>query len=69
MAQNTGGRSPVAIAKALKGVDFPVGKDGLEQQARDNDADQDTLDVLRSVADRQYQNMADVQKAVGEVER
>lgn len=68
MAQNTGGRSPVAIAKALKGTTFPAGKQDLQENARGNQADQATLDVLGQIADRQYQNMADVEKAVGEVE-
>ena len=68
MAQNTGGRSPVAIAKALKGTNFPAGRQDLEQQARQNGADGETMKVLSQLPDRQYKNMAEVEKGVGEVE-
>ena len=68
MADNKGGRSPIAIAKALKGADFPAGKQDLEERARSNGAEEETLEVLSQIAERQYQNMADVEKAVGEVE-
>ena len=68
MAKNTGGRSPIAIAKALKGMSFPASRKRLEEHARGRGADQGTLEVLGRLPDREYQNVADVEKGVGDVE-
>ena len=68
MAENTGGRSPIEIAKALKGIDFPAGKQDIEEHARSRGADKATMEVLSQLPDRRYQDVADVQKGVGEVE-
>ncbi|WP_246131717.1 DUF2795 domain-containing protein [Pistricoccus aurantiacus] len=59
--------SAAGIAKALKGVDFPCGKSELLKQAKANDAAKEIVEVLDEVSDRQFETMADVQKAVGEV--
>lgn len=64
-ASNTA--SAAGIAKALKGTDFPCARSGLIKQAKANDAAREVIEVLNELSDKQYETMADVQKAVGEV--
>ncbi|RCV86976.1 DUF2795 domain-containing protein [Vreelandella rituensis] len=59
--------SAAGIAKALKGTDFPCSKDDLIKQAKANHAEHDVVEVLNDFPSRQYETMADVQKAVGEI--
>jgi hypothetical protein len=68
MAKNTGGRSPVEISKALKGIGFPASKDELIEHAQRNKAEKSTLEVLQALPGQKFATMADVQKGVGEVE-
>lgn len=63
----SGTASAAGIAQALKGVDFPCGKSDLIKQAKANHAADEVVDVLNEFPDRQYETMADIQKAVGEV--
>lgn len=66
MAQ--GGHSPVNLARHLKGIDFPANKDDLVRHAKGTKADQEVLDVLNRMPEREYGDMADVMKGVGEVD-
>ncbi|MGY2462877.1 DUF2795 domain-containing protein [Vreelandella sulfidaeris] len=63
----TDSASAAGIAKALKGVDFPCGKADLLKQAKTNHAADDIIDVLNDFPKREYETMADIQKALGEV--
>jgi hypothetical protein len=72
-AATTSSVSAAAIAKVLSGVNFPKNKDELRDHAQKNMTDkevvyyQDVLSVIDSLPDREYQNMADVEKSVGRV--
>lgn len=68
MTRGLGGQSPANITHHLKGVDFPASRADLENQAKDNGADDDVLEILRQMPDREYDDMADVTKGIGEVE-
>ncbi len=59
--------SAAGIAQALKGVDLPCRKADLIKQAKANDASDEIIEVLNEFPGRQYETMADIQKAVGEV--
>jgi len=63
-----GGHSPSNIAHHLKGIHFPASRQDLANKARDNNAPQDVIDVLEQMPDRQYTNMAEMMKGVGEAE-
>ena len=63
-----GGQSPVNIARHLSGIEFPVSKKDLVDHANGNKADQDVMDILQQMPEREYASMADVMKGVGEVE-
>lgn len=59
--------SAAGVAEALKGIDLPAGKDALLDYAEDREAGEEVLETLEQLPDRQFETMADVQKAVGEV--
>jgi Protein of unknown function (DUF2795) len=65
--------SAVVIAKALSGIDFPKTKDNLKKYAEKNIskveiADPDAiLDVIDRLPNREYNDMADVEKSVSSV--
>lgn len=66
--QGQGGHSPANVAHYLSGIDFPASKDDLVRHARSHDAEDDVLEVLRQMPQRDYGSMADVMKGVGKVE-
>jgi hypothetical protein len=65
--------SAASIAKALSGIDFPKTKDSLKQYAKKNickvevQATTDILNVINQLPDRKYNNMADVEKSIGDI--
>ena len=65
--------SAAAVAKALSGIDFPKDKDSLKDYAKRNISKVETrdpnaiLDIINRLPDRQYNDMADVEKSVGRI--
>jgi HEAT repeat protein len=66
--------SAAAVAKVLSGIDFPKNKGELRDCAQKHmtdievaDPQQRIISVIDSLPDREYQNMADVEKSVGQV--
>jgi hypothetical protein len=52
------------VQKALKGADYPAGKDDLVRLAESNGAGGDVVDALRGMDGGRYESPADVMKAV-----
>lgn len=46
--------NPIQLQKFLKGAEYPLGRDELVTLAQGNDADDDALEALRAIPDRQY---------------
>ena len=46
--------NPIQLQKYLKGADYPMSKDDLVRLAQSNDADDNALEALRAIPDRQY---------------
>jgi Protein of unknown function (DUF2795) len=66
--------SAAAIAKVFAGMDFPKRKDGLKEYAKNiskagiDDVDLNTLlDVINRLPDKEYDNMADIEKSIGSI--
>jgi hypothetical protein len=66
MTRGVGGHSPSNVSMHLKGIDFPAHKQDLIEQAKRNRADRDVMEVINSMQDHEFRNMADVMKAYGE---
>jgi hypothetical protein len=69
--------SAAAIAKVLSGIDFPKSKDGIKKYARNNlnnfstkkqrQTPEAVLDVLDRIPEKQYSNMAEVEREAARV--
>ena len=56
------GSPPIETQKALKGMDYPAGKQAILEKARENSAPQEIMQILEDIPDREYENAADVSK-------
>ncbi len=56
--------SPIDIQKALSGMDYPAGREDIVTHAEQHGADQQVLDALRKIEDRQYDGPSGVSSAV-----
>ncbi len=65
---HTGGHSPIKITCYLGGIDFPANKQNLIDHARANKADEQVLDILNRMPDKEFWSMADVTKSMGRLE-
>lgn len=63
MARGLSGQSPANVTAHLRGVDFPANRQDLLNQAKNNGAEQDVLEVIKNLPDNEYRTMADVTKA------
>jgi len=63
--------SAAAIAKLLSGIDFPKDKSKIIDYAENNkeklEEPREVINTLKEIPDRRYYNMADVEKALGEI--
>jgi hypothetical protein len=56
------GSPPIETQKALKGMDYPAGKQAILEKARENNAPQEIMQILEDIPEREYENAADVSK-------
>jgi hypothetical protein len=54
----------IKVQKFLKGISYPATKEQLVEQARSNKADDDALQSLEQIPDREYSGPDEVSKAV-----
>ncbi|WP_414468990.1 DUF2795 domain-containing protein [Methanobacterium sp. ACI-7] len=59
--------SPAQVEKCIKGIKFPASKQELIQQAEGNNANEDVLNILESVPDKQFNSPVDITKAIGKM--
>jgi hypothetical protein len=60
--------SPAQLAHYLKGIEFPASKRELKADAKNNKAPPEILKFIDELPEEQYRTMAEVMKAVGEIE-
>jgi hypothetical protein len=68
MAQSETRVSPAQLAHYLRGIKFPAGKRELKADAKNNQAPPEILKFIDELPEEQYHTMAEVMKAVGEIE-
>jgi hypothetical protein len=56
--------NPIQLQKFLGGVDYPASKDDLIKKAEEHGADEEVLQALRDLPDREYDAPTAVTKAV-----
>lgn len=57
--------NPIQAQKFLSGVNYPAGRDDLVKNAEQSGADENVLEALRGLDDREYDSPADVSKGIG----
>jgi hypothetical protein len=57
--------NPIHIQKVLSGVDYPAGRDDLVEHARGQGADEDAIETLQRLPDREYDGPNAVSKEIG----
>jgi hypothetical protein len=62
VTEKSSGQSPINVSRFLKGVDFPVQKQELVQQAQQNQADREVINLIQRLEDREYDSIAEVMK-------
>ncbi len=60
--------SAAEVLQYLKGIDFPVGKDGLVKKARDNHAPVEVINLLNKLPDQKFRSAVDINIAIGDIE-
>ena len=64
----TGGASPVDIARHLEGLSLPASKQDVVRHARSRGANQEEVAALERLPDQEFKTMADILKDVGQVD-
>ena len=60
--------NPIQIQKYLKGINYPASKRDLLENAEREGADENIRTTLEQLPDQEYENPADVSKALGNLE-
>lgn len=61
--------SPAQIQQSLNGLDYPASKQELIRHAQNNkDKNDEVMDVLNQLPDKDYNSPVDVNKEVGKIE-
>jgi len=61
--------NPIEVEKSLKGIDFPAKKQDLLRHAQQRGANQEVLETIENLPEENFNNAADVAKAIGEMDR
>jgi Protein of unknown function (DUF2795) len=56
--------NPIDLQKHLSGVDYPASRDDLVRTAEEQGANNELLDALRGIPDKEYDSPTAVSKAV-----
>lgn len=60
--------NPVQVQKFLGGLDYPVGKKDIVERARSEGADENVMNALERIPDREYDSPTAVSREVGKLE-
>ena len=66
MSQGMSGDSPATVQKYLKGIDYPVNKQDLVDQAKKNGAPQEVVQELQKFPNQEFNGPQDIAKAYGQ---
>jgi hypothetical protein len=66
--EKSGVQAPVNVSRFLKGIDFPVEKEQLVQQAQQNQADREVINLIQRLEDKEYDSIADVMKGFDDLQ-
>lgn len=61
--------TPDQIEEHVGGIDYPIHKQDLKDQAQDRNAPYYVVEIIEQMPDRQYKGATDVAEGIGEVNR
>ena len=67
MSSGQSGMSPASMEKYLKGINFPVNKQKLVEQAKTNGAPNEVINTIQRLPEEKFNSSADVTKAYGQM--
>lgn len=56
--------NPIQVQKFLGGIDYPASKEDIVRTAKESGADENVLDALEGIPDREYDGPTAVSEAV-----
>jgi Protein of unknown function (DUF2795) len=56
--------SPIDIQKALSGMDYPASKDDIVRHAQQQGGNDEVIEALKNIEDREYEGPSGVSSAV-----
>lgn len=59
--------NPIQLQKYLKGINYPARLKDIVEAARTNKADQNILQTLEQMPEREYKNPAEISKEIGKL--
>jgi hypothetical protein len=59
--------SPIEVQKFLGGLDYPARKSEIIDKAEMQGADDDVMDVLAQLPEREYANPTDISREIGKL--
>lgn len=60
--------NPIEVANSLKGVEYPVDKQGLLKCARGNDACPEVIKVIKNLPEREYDNPITISREISNID-
>lgn len=60
--------NPVQVQKFLGGLDYPVDKSEIVEKARSEGADENVMQALESIPDREYESPVSVSREIGNLD-
>lgn len=61
--------NPIQLQKHLKGMNYPASKDDLLNHVKQGNADENVRSVIERIADKTYENPAEVSSAVSQAQK
>ena len=59
--------NPIQVQKFLGGIDYPIAKKDLVEQAKSNGADQEVMSTLEELPFEEFNSPNDVSEAIGKL--
>jgi hypothetical protein len=60
--------NPIEVAHSLKGLEYPVDKNGLLKCARQNEARAEVIRVIKELPEKEYTNPLAISEEIGNIE-
>lgn len=67
MTQKHEAPSPIKVQKFLGGLDYPAAKQDILDKAKEHGADEDIMQVLEKIPDRDYPSPVAISREVGKL--